>query len=56
MRWIRFTASGKTAYGIVEGDEIVEVGGDPFAGWERTARRHTFSAVKLEVPVIPRTF
>ena len=32
MRWIRFTAGGRTAYGIVEGSEIVEVTGDPFAG------------------------
>ncbi len=31
MRWIRFTADGKTAYGILEGERIVEVAGDPFA-------------------------
>ena len=29
MRWIRFTAGGRTAYGIVEGNEIVEVTGIP---------------------------
>ena len=34
MRWIRFTAAGRTAYGILEGNDIVEVTGDPsrFAG------------------------
>jgi len=56
MRWIRFTLNGKTAYGILEGDRVVEVSGDPFAGYERTAKSHALSAVKLEVPVIPRTF
>jgi 2-keto-4-pentenoate hydratase/2-oxohepta-3-ene-1,7-dioic acid hydratase in catechol pathway len=56
MRWIRYTAAGRTAYGILEGDQIAEVAGDPFSGHERTARRHALAAVKIEVPVIPRTF
>lgn len=56
MRWIRFTAEGRTAYGILEGDRIAEVAGDPFRGYERTPRRHDLSAVKIEVPVIPPTF
>lgn len=56
MRWIRFEREGRRAYGIVEGDTIVEVAGDPFAGYERTATRHPLRAVKLLVPVEPRTF
>jgi 2-keto-4-pentenoate hydratase/2-oxohepta-3-ene-1,7-dioic acid hydratase in catechol pathway len=56
MRWIRFTADGKTAYGLLEGDRIVEVAGDPFAGYERTSRLHALAAVKIGVPVMPRTF
>ena len=56
MRWIRFTADGKTAYGILQGERIVEVVGDPFVGYERTQRRHALAAVKIEVPVMPRTF
>jgi 2-keto-4-pentenoate hydratase/2-oxohepta-3-ene-1,7-dioic acid hydratase in catechol pathway len=56
MRWIRFTTAGRTAYGILEGERIAEVAGDPFAGYERTQRTHALDAVKLEVPVIPRTF
>jgi 2-keto-4-pentenoate hydratase/2-oxohepta-3-ene-1,7-dioic acid hydratase in catechol pathway len=56
MRWIRFTAAGRTAYGILEGEEIIEVSGDPFTAYERTPRRHPLAAVKIEVPVIPRTF
>jgi 2-keto-4-pentenoate hydratase/2-oxohepta-3-ene-1,7-dioic acid hydratase in catechol pathway len=56
MRWIKFSAAGRTAYGILEGDEIVEVTGDPFGGYERTARLHALAGVKIEVPLIPRTF
>lgn len=56
MRWIRFTAEGRTAYGILEGDCIAEVAGDPFRGHEPTPHRHDLAAVKIEVPVIPPTF
>ena len=56
MRWIRFSQQGRKAYGILEGDRIAEVAGDPFAGWEPTARKHDLAAVKIEVPVVPPTF
>ena len=56
MRWIRFSQQGKTAYGLVEGDRIVEVAGSPFSGYERTQRTHALDAVKIEVPVVPPTF
>jgi 2-keto-4-pentenoate hydratase/2-oxohepta-3-ene-1,7-dioic acid hydratase in catechol pathway len=56
MRWIRYAAEGRESYGILEGDDVVEVRGDPFAGYERLAARRKLSAVRLLVPVIPRTF
>jgi 2-keto-4-pentenoate hydratase/2-oxohepta-3-ene-1,7-dioic acid hydratase in catechol pathway len=56
MRWIRFTAEGRTAHGILEGDSIAEVAGDPFAGHAATGRRHALDAVKIELPFQPRTF
>ena len=56
MRWIRYSFQGRTAYGILEGDRIVEVSGDPFSGYERGTRTHDLAAVKIEVPVIPPTF
>ena len=56
MRWIRYTAQGRTAYGVVEGDRIVEVKGDPFEGYERTSTSHALGSVKLELPVVPPTF
>ena len=56
MRWLRYEADGRESYGIIEGDEVVEVKGDPFAGYERTATRRKLDAVKFLVPVIPKTF
>jgi 2-keto-4-pentenoate hydratase/2-oxohepta-3-ene-1,7-dioic acid hydratase in catechol pathway len=56
MRWIRFTAEGRTVYGIVDGDSIAEVKGDPFDGYERTDRRHKLDSVRIELPVQPPTF
>jgi 2-keto-4-pentenoate hydratase/2-oxohepta-3-ene-1,7-dioic acid hydratase in catechol pathway len=56
VRWIRFSQRGQTAYGILEGERIVEVAGDPFEGYEKTGRTHDLSAVKIEVPVTPPTF
>lgn len=56
MRWIRFSRHGRTAYGIVEGERIIEVGGSPFEEFERTATVHPLADVKIEVPVIPPTF
>jgi 2-keto-4-pentenoate hydratase/2-oxohepta-3-ene-1,7-dioic acid hydratase in catechol pathway len=56
MRWIRYSHQGRTGYGILEGDRIAEVAGDPFAGYERTPRVVDLAAVKIEVPVIPPTF
>src|ERR1700730_4605663 len=56
MRWLRYEANGRDSYGIIEGDEVVAVKGDPFAGYEMTQTRHKLSAVKYLVPVIPKTF
>lgn len=56
MRWIRYTAAGRTSYGIVDGDRITEVKGDPFDGYERTATTHALSAVAVELPVVPTNF
>ena len=56
MRWIRYDNNGTPAYGIVEGDNVAEVKGDPFAGYERTGGRRSLASVKLLYPVEPRTF
>lgn len=56
MRWVRFSLSGRTAFGILEGERVVEVAGDPFSDWDKTGQVHRFADVKVEVPVIPKTF
>jgi 2-keto-4-pentenoate hydratase/2-oxohepta-3-ene-1,7-dioic acid hydratase in catechol pathway len=56
MRFIKFTAAAQTSWGIVEGDRIVAISGDPFDKFERSDRTHTLAEVKIEVPLIPRTF
>ncbi len=56
MRWVRYTAGGRSAYGLVEGDRVVEVAGGLFDPPERTGHVHELSAVTIEVPLLPRTF
>ena len=56
MRWIRYEKNGHPTYGIVEGDTVTEVKGDPFAGYEKTATRQPLASVKLLVPVEPAPF
>ena len=56
MKWARFTHDNVTSYGVIE-DSVVRVAqGDPFLGYELTSRKLHLEQVKLEVPVIPRTF
>ena len=56
MRWLKFTAAGKTSWGIVEGDKVIAVNGDPFGEWQRGTQSHALKDVKIELPLIPRTF
>ena len=56
MRLMKFSASGREAYGIVEGDRVVEIVGDLFGSHERTKTVHALKDVKIEIPLIPPTF
>src|ERR1700709_176630 len=56
MKWIRFTSGGQTAYGSLSGDTIMEISGEPWDDARPSGRTHRLADVKLEVPVIPRTF
>jgi 2-keto-4-pentenoate hydratase/2-oxohepta-3-ene-1,7-dioic acid hydratase in catechol pathway len=60
MRWLKFTAAGQTteqaSWGLVEGDRVTTVNGDPFGEWQRGTQSHALSDVKIELPLIPRTF
>ena len=56
MRWVRYESGGREAYGILEGNDIVEVRGTPFGGYDKTATKRRLGEVKLLVPVETRTF
>jgi 2-keto-4-pentenoate hydratase/2-oxohepta-3-ene-1,7-dioic acid hydratase in catechol pathway len=56
VRWIRYCHEGRKSYGILEGDHIAEVVGDPFAGYEPTRITRDLQSVKVVVPVVPPTF
>jgi 2-keto-4-pentenoate hydratase/2-oxohepta-3-ene-1,7-dioic acid hydratase in catechol pathway len=56
MRWARFGREGQSRYGMIEGSDIQPVQGSPFDRWEPSGAMLRLSAVKLLVPVIPRTF
>lgn len=53
LKWARFQVGDKIAYGLVEGDLIREVQGDPFSAWKLTRRTHRLDGVKLLVPTQP---
>ena len=56
MRWLKFTAAGRTSWGIVDGDHVVAVDGEPFGEWQRAPQVHALDDVKIELPLVPRTF
>jgi 2-keto-4-pentenoate hydratase/2-oxohepta-3-ene-1,7-dioic acid hydratase in catechol pathway len=57
MKWCRFhAADGAIRFGIVEGDQIVEVRGSPFEQYEQTSQRHALASVRLAVPAMPYNF
>ena len=52
MRWLKFTAAGKTSWGIVEGDSVIAVNGDPFGEWQRGTPSHALKDVKIRVVAV----
>jgi 2-keto-4-pentenoate hydratase/2-oxohepta-3-ene-1,7-dioic acid hydratase in catechol pathway len=56
MRWVRFGDGHTISYGSVVGDRVTEIRGEPWGDAPPTGRSFDLSAVKLEIPVVPRTF
>ncbi|MDP2954704.1 MAG: fumarylacetoacetate hydrolase family protein [Chloroflexota bacterium] len=56
MKWCRFQVGNKVAFGMVGGDEVIEVSGSPFETYQATKTRHPLSRVKLLIPCVPPTF
>lgn len=56
MKIARFSNGGDPRYGIVDGDELVVLAGDPmFSGFDTTGERVALAEAKLLAPVIPRS-
>ncbi|MBH0053646.1 fumarylacetoacetate hydrolase family protein [Salinibacterium sp. SWN139] len=56
MKVARFSSGTGARYGIIDGDEIVVLTGDPmFNGFETTDERLPLADIKLLAPVIPRS-
>jgi 2-keto-4-pentenoate hydratase/2-oxohepta-3-ene-1,7-dioic acid hydratase in catechol pathway len=56
MRWLRYSFNNETHYGILKGDRIHQVLGSPFDAYQEDGTVLDWSAVKIEIPVVPRTF
>ncbi|NOJ48582.1 DUF2437 domain-containing protein [Bradyrhizobium archetypum] len=55
MRWLKFTAAGRTYWGIVEGECVITVDGDPFGEWQRGTQSHALRDVKIELALRPKS-
>jgi 2-keto-4-pentenoate hydratase/2-oxohepta-3-ene-1,7-dioic acid hydratase in catechol pathway len=56
MKVARFSSGTGARYGIIDGDDIVVLTGDPmFNGFEPTDERIPLSEIKIVAPVIPRS-
>jgi 2-keto-4-pentenoate hydratase/2-oxohepta-3-ene-1,7-dioic acid hydratase in catechol pathway len=56
MRWVRYEQGGAVHYGQVQGEQVLEVEGLPWAGPRPTGRKHALSGLRLLAPVLPPTF
>lgn len=56
MRWMRYTFQNETHYGLVEGERVQQVKGSPFESFQVEDVFHQLKDVKIEIPVVPRTF
>ena len=56
MRTARFSKDNAISYGILNGDQIQEIKAEPWVDASPTGRRFALAEVKLEIPVVPRTF
>jgi 2-keto-4-pentenoate hydratase/2-oxohepta-3-ene-1,7-dioic acid hydratase in catechol pathway len=56
MRWLRYTANQTSSWSIVEGDRVIAVEDDPFGDWRRRPQTYALGEVKIELPLVPRTF
>lgn len=50
MKFIRFSSQGRCRHGVVEGDTIRAISGDPLGDWKFSEQRHRLSEVEILAP------
>src|SRR5512147_1993461 len=53
MRLVRFLAKGSPAYGILNDNEVIELGGDGYASLSSRRAVHRAAEVRLLAPCVP---
>jgi 2-keto-4-pentenoate hydratase/2-oxohepta-3-ene-1,7-dioic acid hydratase in catechol pathway len=53
MRIVRFRAAGKTRYGVLEGNHILEYAGTPYGTFKKARKRYLLRQTVLLSPVVP---
>ncbi len=53
MKIVRFRDGGKTRYGVLEGNHVVEYAGTPFGTFKRGRKKYALKQVVLLAPVMP---
>src|ERR1700683_3101250 len=60
MRWLKFTTTGQkpeqASWGLIEADRVIAVSGAPLGEWKHPAQSYALKDVKIELPLVPRTF
>jgi len=54
MRLVRFNSGGSTSYGVLDGDSIRQIAGEPFAEINYSGETFSLADVKLLAPVEPK--
>ena len=56
MKFGRFEQQGRVFFGIVEGDQVVELDGAIFDSYKTTSKKHALAALKTLTPCTPANF
>lgn len=56
MRWLQFSVNGQLNSGYLVGDKVHAITGNFLEKWADTGIVHNLADVKLEIPIVPRTF
>ena len=56
MKFGRFEQQGRVFFGIVEGDQVVELEGSIFEQYKTTPKKHPLASLKTLIPCVPPTF